>query len=173
MNSRIIAFGLVIVLVFSAGIASALSSPEPAVPFSYENQFKKTPYLTMTISASPSTIQEGETTTITIKVENTGTGDAKSIEVKETNHIGCNLINGSNSIPRGPNRFVSIGKFKEIKSGDYRTLEYILEPRHDYIKYYSDQSHIRFNIPPAVATYKDVDGNSDHTTSNPLNIYIQ
>jgi uncharacterized repeat protein (TIGR01451 family) len=76
----------------------------------------KQPELTLTKSASPSTIQEGETTTISTRVENTGTEDALSVEVTDTIPTGFKIISGSKS-----------ASFDEIKPGDYRTSEYTLK----------------------------------------------
>jgi len=111
----------------------------------------KKPALTLTKSASPSTIQEGETTTISIRVENAGTGDAKSVDVTDTIPLGFKIISGSKS-----------ESFGEIKSGDYRTLEYTLKAT----------GSGKFTCDPATATYKDADGNSYSAASNSVSIQV-
>ena len=111
----------------------------------------KKPALTLTKSASPSTIQEGETTTISIRIENTGTGDAKSVEVTDTIPLGFKIISGSKS-----------ASFNEIKLGDYRTLEYTLKAT----------GTGKFTCDPATATYKDTDGNSNSAASNSVSIQV-
>jgi uncharacterized repeat protein (TIGR01451 family) len=107
--------------------------------------------LTLTKSASPSTIQEGETTTISIRVENTGTGDAKSVEVGDTIPPGFKIISGSKS-----------ESFGEIKPGDYRTSEYTLKAT----------GSGKFTCDPATATFKDADGNSYSAASNSMSILV-
>ena len=111
----------------------------------------KKPALTLTKSASPSTIQERETTTISIRVENTGTGDAKAIEVTDTIPTGFKIISGSKS-----------ASFDEIKAGDYRTSEYTLKAT----------GSGKFTCDPATATYKDADGNSYSDASNSVSIQV-
>jgi PGF-CTERM protein/uncharacterized repeat protein (TIGR01451 family) len=111
----------------------------------------KQPELTLTKSASPFTIQEGETTTISIRVENTGTGDAKSIEVTDTIPTGFKIISGSKS-----------ASFDEIKPGDYRTSEYTLKAT----------GSGKFTCEPAPATYKDAGGNSYSAASNSVSIQV-
>jgi len=127
------------------------TTPEPTISLSAEFPTKKAPSLTLTKSASPSTIQEGETTTISIRVENTGTGDAKSIEVTDTIPTGFKIISGSKS-----------ASFDEIKPGDYRTLEYTLKAT----------GSGKFTCEPATATYKDADGNSYSAASNSVSIQV-
>jgi PGF-CTERM protein/uncharacterized repeat protein (TIGR01451 family) len=127
------------------------TSPEPTITLSQEFPTKKAPSLTLTKSASPSTIQEGETTTISIRVENTGTGDAKSVEVTDTIPPGFKIISGSKS-----------ESFGEIKSGDYRTFEYTLKVT----------GSGKFTCDPGTATYKDADGNSYSTASNSVSIQV-
>jgi PGF-CTERM protein/uncharacterized repeat protein (TIGR01451 family) len=112
---------------------------------------RKQTELTLTKSASPSTIQEGETTTISIRVENTGTGDAKSVEVTDTISTGFKIISGSKS-----------ASFDEIKPGDYRTSEYTLKAT----------GSGKFTCDPATATYKDADGNSYSAASNSVSIQV-
>jgi uncharacterized repeat protein (TIGR01451 family)/PGF-CTERM protein len=111
----------------------------------------KEPELTLTKSASPSTIQEGETTTISIRIENTGTGDAKSIEVTDTIPTGFKIISGSKS-----------ASFDTIKPGDYRTSEYTLKAT----------GSGKFTCDPATATYEDADGNSYSAASNSVSIQV-
>jgi PGF-CTERM protein/uncharacterized repeat protein (TIGR01451 family) len=112
---------------------------------------EQTPEIVLTKSASPSTIQEGETTTISIRVENTGTGDAKSIEVTDTIPTGFKIISGSKS-----------ASFDEIKPGDYRTSEYTLKAT----------GSGKFTCEPAPATYKDAGGNSYSAASNSVSIQV-
>jgi PGF-CTERM protein/uncharacterized repeat protein (TIGR01451 family) len=111
----------------------------------------KQPDLVLTKSASPSTIQEGETTTISIRVENTGTGDATSVEVTDTIPTGFKIISGSKST-----------SFDEIKPGVYRTYEYTLKAT----------GSEKFTCEPATATYKDADGNSYSAASNSVSIQV-
>jgi PGF-CTERM protein/uncharacterized repeat protein (TIGR01451 family) len=111
----------------------------------------KQPELTLTKSASPSAIQEGETTIISIRIENTGTGDAKSVEVTDTIPTGFKIISGSKS-----------ASFDTIKPGDYRISEYTLKAT----------SSGKFTCEPATATYNDADGNSYSAASNSMSIQM-
>ncbi len=126
-------------------------SPEPTITLSQEYPTPKISSLTLTKSASPSTIQEGETTTIAIRVENTGAGDAKSIEVTDTIPTGFKIISGSKS-----------ASFDKIKPGDYRTVEYTLKAT----------GSGKFTCEPATTTYKDADGNSFSAASNQVSIQV-
>ena len=127
------------------------TSPEPTTSLSQEFLTLKAPDLTLTKSASSSTIQEGETTTISIRVENTGTGDAKSVEMTDTIPTGFKIISGSKS-----------ASFDEIRPGDYRTFEYTLKAT----------GSGRFTGDPATATYKDAAGNFYSAASNSVSVQV-
>ena len=110
------------------------------------------PRLKLTKSASLSVIQVGETTTITIRVENIGTGDATSVEVTDTIPTGLKILSGSKS-----------ANFDEIKPGNYRTLEYTLKAT----------GSGNFTCEDATATHKDADGNSYYPIgSNSVSIQV-
>ncbi len=109
------------------------------------------PNLTLAKSASPSTIGEGETTTISIRVENGGTGDAKAVELTDTIPLGFKITSGSKS-----------ATFGEIKSGNYRTLEYTLKAT----------GSGKITCDPATATYTDADNNSYSAASNSVSIQV-
>ncbi len=127
------------------------ASIEPTITLSAEYLTQKLPAITLTKSASPSSIQEGETTTISIRVQNTGSGDAKTVEVIDTIPMGFKIISGSKS-----------ESFGEIKSRDYRTLEYTLKAT----------GSGKFTCDPATATYTDADGNSYSTASNAMSLQV-
>ncbi len=111
----------------------------------------KKPEITLTKSASPSIIQEGETVTISVRVENRGTGDAKTVDVTDTIPLGFKIISGSKS-----------ESFGEIKSGDYRTLEYTLKAT----------GSGKFTCDPATATYTDANGKSYSAASNAMSLEV-
>ncbi len=127
------------------------ASPEPTISISAELPAQKAQALILTKSATPSTIQEGETTTIAIKVENTGLEDAKAVEVTDKIPTGFEITEGSNS-----------ARFEKIKPGDYRIFEYTLNAT----------GSGRFTCDPATATYKDADGNSYSAVSNSVSIQV-
>jgi uncharacterized repeat protein (TIGR01451 family) len=127
------------------------ASAEPTISISAELPTRKASALVLTKSATPSTIQKGETTTIAIKVENTGLEDVKAVKVTDNITAGFEIIEGSNS-----------ASFDEIKPGDYRIFEYTLNAT-EFGKFTSD---------PATATYKDADGNSYSAASNPVSIQV-
>ncbi len=109
------------------------------------------PTLTLTKSALPSTIQEGETTTISIRVENTGTAEANNAQVTDTIPVGFKIISGSKS-----------ESFGVIKPGEYRTFEYTLKAT----------GSGKFTCDPATSTYKDIDGNSFSAASNSVSLQV-
>ena len=90
-------------------------------------------------------------TTISTRVENTGTGDAKAIEVTDTIPTSFKIISGSKS-----------ESFDKINQGDYRTFEYTLKAT----------GSGKFTCDPATATYKDADGNSYSAASNSVSVQV-
>ena len=60
------------------------ASLEPTISISTELQAQKIPHLILTKSASSSTVQAGETITVSIRIENTGSADAKAVEMADT-----------------------------------------------------------------------------------------
>jgi uncharacterized repeat protein (TIGR01451 family) len=127
------------------------ASPEPTISISAELPAQKAQALILTKSASPSTIQEGEATTIAIKVENTGLEDAKAVEVTDKIPTGFEITEGLNS-----------ASFEEIKPGDYRIFEYTLNAT----------GSGKFTCDPATATYKDADGTFYSAVSNSVSIQV-
>ena len=127
------------------------TSTEPTITISAELPAREVPVLTLTKSAAPSIIQAGETTTITIRVENIGLEDVKAVEVTDTTPTGFVLAEGSNS-----------ASYDEIKPGDYRIFEYRIKAT----------GSGKFTCDPATVTYKDAAGDSYSTTSNSVVIHV-
>jgi uncharacterized repeat protein (TIGR01451 family) len=73
------------------------------------------PQLTLTKSLSPSTITEGDSTTVTIRVENTG-GDAKSVKITDAIPQGFTLVSGSAS-----------QEYATLKATESRTFQYTIK----------------------------------------------
>jgi len=73
------------------------------------------PSLALTKSLSPSTITEGDSTTVTIRVENTG-GDAKSVKIADTIPQGFTIISGSAS-----------QEYATLKATESRTFQYTIK----------------------------------------------
>lgn len=110
------------------------------------------PRLKLTKSASPSVLQVGETTTITIRVKNIGTEDATSVKVTDTIPTGLKILSGSKS-----------ASSDEIKPGSYRTFEYTLKAT----------GSGNFTCEDVTATHKDADGNSYYPRgSNSVSIQV-
>ena len=127
------------------------TSPEPIISISAEYPAQKIPSITLKKSASPSTIQGGETTKMSIRVENKGSGDAENIEVTDTIPMGFKIISGSKS-----------ANFDLIKPGDYRLFEYTIKATRSG----------KFTCDPATSTYKDADTNSYSATSNTVSLQV-
>jgi uncharacterized repeat protein (TIGR01451 family) len=127
------------------------TSLEPTISISAELPIHKAQALMLTKSASNATIQEGETTTITIKVENTGLEDAKAVEVTDTISTGFEIVSGS-----------SEQQYDTLKPKEYRTYQYTLKATENG----------RFVSDPATATFTDDNGNSYSSASNSVTITV-
>ena len=102
--------------------------------------------LSLTKTASPYSIKQGQKTTVKITVENTGTTTLRDIEVANTLPADFDFISGETS-----------NKYDMLKAGESRTFQYIIQSR--------DAG--KFGICQATATYADEEGNyhtveSDH-----------
>lgn len=106
-----------------------------------------TPELILTKSANPPTINELENTTITIKVENTGTADAKNIEVNDSIPVEFTLVSGSIN-----------HSYSTLKPNEWRTYQYTIKATKTG----------KFVTDVASATYEDEEGNLYSSTSNPV-----
>jgi uncharacterized repeat protein (TIGR01451 family) len=111
-----------------------------------------TPSLSITKTASPSTIQAGETTTITIAIENKGDGTATDVSVSDAIPREFQLTSGSTT-----------QDYDTIKTGEYRTFEYTLEAT----------ATGRFVLDPATAEYSDEQGKSYSDESDPVTINVE
>jgi len=108
------------------------------------------PQLTLTKSLSPSTITEGESTTVTLRVENTG-GDAKSVKITDTIPQGFTIIISSAS-----------QEYAALKATESRTFHYTVKPG----------GAGNFVSEKATATYSDDNGNSYTASSNTVLISV-
>jgi len=94
--------------------------------------------LSLTKSASPHSIKQGQTTTVTLTVKNTGTTEITDIEVSDTIPLDMTFVDGETS-----------KTYASLKPKDSREFQYVLQP--------SDAG--TFNLDPATATYSDEEGN--------------
>ena len=94
--------------------------------------------LTLTKSASPHAIKQGQTTTITLTVKNTGTTEKRDIEVTDTIPPDLIFVSGETS-----------KTYASLKPKDSREFQYILQTKEAGT----------FNLDPATATYVDEKGN--------------
>jgi len=93
--------------------------------------------LSLTKSASPHSIKQGQTTTVILTVTNTGTTEITDIEVSDTIPSDLTLASGETS-----------KTYTSLKPNDSREFQYVLQP--------SDVG--TFNLDPATATYADEEG---------------
>jgi uncharacterized repeat protein (TIGR01451 family) len=111
----------------------------------------KQPSLTLTKSLSPSTITEGDSTTVTIRVENTG-GDAKSVKITDAIPQGFTIVSGSAS-----------QEYATLKATESRTFQYTIKAT----------GTGRFVSDLATVAYQDDKGNSYSGASNSATITVQ
>jgi uncharacterized repeat protein (TIGR01451 family) len=102
-------------------------------------------------SLSPSTITEGDSTTVTLRVENTG-GDAKSVKITDAIPQGFTLVSGSAS-----------QEYSTLKATESRTFQYTIKAT----------GTGRFVSDLATVTYQDDKGNSYSGASNSATITVQ
>ena len=107
--------------------------------------------LTLTKSASPSPIKQGQTTTITLTVKNTGTTEITDIEVSDTIPPDLILVSGETS-----------KTYTSLRPKDSRAFQYILQTKEAGT----------FNLDPATATYVDEKGNYYTAESNTAEIKV-
>ncbi|MFA4957031.1 MAG: LamG-like jellyroll fold domain-containing protein [Candidatus Methanoperedens sp.] len=107
--------------------------------------------LSITKSASPTSIKQGQTATITLTVKNTGTTEIKDIEIKDTLPADVNYVSGE------------ISKiYSSLAPKDSREFQYIVQ---------INQAGT-FNLNPAAATFADTKGNYQSAKSNTAAINV-
>jgi uncharacterized repeat protein (TIGR01451 family) len=110
-----------------------------------------TPKISLTKSATPSTIQESETTSITTEVENKGAADAKRVEIMDSIPDEFTLLSGSMT-----------QSYDILKPNERKTYQYTIKATKTG----------RFVTDVASATYEDEKGNSYSSASNPVTITV-
>ncbi|KAF5413494.1 MAG: hypothetical protein C5S49_08475 [Candidatus Methanogaster sp.] len=100
--------------------------------------------LALTKSAAPHSIKQGQTTTITLTVKNTGTTEITDIEVADTIPSDPIFIDGETS-----------KTYTSLRPKDSREFQYTIQLNEAGT----------FNLDPATATYSDEEGNY-HTTES-------
>ncbi|RLG28126.1 hypothetical protein DRO03_10600, partial [Methanosarcinales archaeon] len=106
---------------------------------------------TLTKSVAPHSIKQGQTTTVTLAVKNTGTIELTDIEVSDTIPTDLFLVSGETS--KG---------YESLRPKDSREFQYTLQP--------SDAG--TFNLDPATATYADEGGNYHASESSTVAIEV-
>ncbi|MBU4492555.1 MAG: DUF11 domain-containing protein [Euryarchaeota archaeon] len=109
--------------------------------------------LTLTKTASPYSIKQGQTTTITLTVKNTGTTDITNIEVMDSIHRNFDLISGDFPNPR---------KYDIIGKGESREIQYMIKAKESGT----------FNLDPVIGIYADDKGNIQEAKSAPTSIKV-
>ena len=107
--------------------------------------------IALTKSATPHSIKQGQTTTVTLTVTNTGTTEVKDIEVADTIPSDLIFIDGETS-----------KTYTSLRPKDSREFQYVLQP--------SDAG--TFNLDPATATYSDEEGNYHTAESKTATITV-
>ena len=101
--------------------------------------------LSVTKTTSPQSIKQGQTSTVTISVENTGTTDISDIEIADTMPSDVSFVSGEIS-----------KKYTTLRAKDVREFQYVVK--------INDVG--TFNLDPAQATYADDEGNYYSIESN-------
>ena len=125
-------------------IVRKFTSSEPTINVGNE-QPVSTPILSVTKTTSPQSIKQGQTSTVTISVENTGTTDISDIEIADTMPSDVSFVSGEIS-----------KKYTTLRPKDVREFQYVVR--------INDVG--TFNLDPAQATYADDEGNYYSTESN-------
>ena len=109
--------------------------------------------LSLTKLASPHSIKQGQTTTITLTVENTGITEIKDIEVSDTISSDLVLVKGE----------TSKASYTSLKPHDSRELQYTIQLNEAGT----------FNLDPATAMYADENGNYHTVKSKTVAIEVK
>jgi uncharacterized repeat protein (TIGR01451 family) len=107
--------------------------------------------LSLTKSASPHSIKQGQTTTITLTAKNTGTTEIIDIEVSDTIPSDLTVVSGETS-----------KTYSSLRPKDSREFQYTLQLNEAGT----------FNLDPATATYSDEEGNYHTTESKTATITV-
>jgi uncharacterized repeat protein (TIGR01451 family) len=109
--------------------------------------------LTLTKTASPYSIKQGQTTTITLTIKNSGTTDIANIEVMDSIHRNFDLISGDFPNPR---------KYDIIGKGESREIQYMIKSKESGT----------FNLDHVTGIYVDKDGNIQEAKSEPFSVKV-
>ena len=107
--------------------------------------------LSLTKTASPQSIKQGQTATITLTVKNTGSTEISDIEIADTIPSYLTFIDGETS-----------KTYDSLAPKDTRQISYTLQ--------FNDAG--TFNFEPAIATYADDKGNYNTVKSKPASIEV-
>jgi uncharacterized repeat protein (TIGR01451 family) len=109
--------------------------------------------LTLTKTASPYSIKQGQTTAVTLTIKNTGTTDIANIEIMDSIHRNFDLISGDFPNPK---------KFDIIGKGESREIQYMIKAKEGGT----------FNLDPATGIYVDKDGNIQEAKSELFSVKV-
>ena len=107
--------------------------------------------LSLTKSNSPHSIKQGQTTTITLTVKNTGITEINDIEISDTIPHDLTFIDGENS-----------KTYPSLSPKDSRQFQYVVQLNEAGT----------YNLDPATATYADENGNYHTVKSKPAIIEV-
>ena len=107
--------------------------------------------LSLTKTASPQSIKQGQTATITLSIKNTGSTEITDIEVADTIPAELTFVSGESS-----------KNYAFLKPGDSRDVQYALQLNEAGT----------FNLEPAIATYADDEGNYHTAKSDTTSVAV-
>jgi len=117
----------------------------------YDEVMNPQPVLRITKSVSRSTLQEGETVTVTLRIENTGNGNAYDVVINDELPSGFELMAGKN-----------VAHYERLKSGEYKIIQYTLKAI----------GNGKFVLEPATVEYKDSNNDIYTSSSNSATINV-
>ena len=107
--------------------------------------------ISVTKTASPQSIKQGQTATITLTIKNTGSTEIRDIEIVDTIPSYLTFIDGETS-----------KRYDSLAPKDTRQISYTLQ--------FNDAG--TFNLEPAIATYADDKGNYNTVESKPASVEV-
>lgn len=109
--------------------------------------------LTITKTASPYSIKQGQTTTVSLILKNIGITDILNIEVMDTIHPNFDLISGEFPNPK---------KYNIIRKSESLEIQYAIKAKESGT----------FNLDPVTVVYADKDGNIQEVKSKPYTVKV-
>jgi hypothetical protein len=103
--------------------------------------------------ASPYSIRQHQTTTVTIQIQNTGTSEIRDVEVVDSTNSNLDLVGGEFPNPK---------KYDSLRAGESREIQYTLKSKESGT----------FILDPVTVSYADDKGNIKVVKSEPASLTV-